>query len=223
MIRRPPRSTLFPYTTLFRSPHATPLALLHGDGDAVTVQNPVRREPGDGVARRDDADEVEWVGAAHGDERSARLVAPHRPKQSDRLGKRVLLAREAADEAAATNLATRLESTIHAQQVAPRRQQALARDDPAEHDAVAPQQLPRDRLHHLLLRQRRGRSHEGPAARRLHAERRDLPSPPESTDGTPALRRDQQRPEPRKAVRGDEPPRDELAEPLLDFRPQQPR
>src|SRR2546426_3325386 len=72
MIRRPPRSTLFPYTTLFRSPHATPLALLHGDGDTVTVQNPVRRQPGDGVARRDDADEVEWVGAAHGDERSAR-------------------------------------------------------------------------------------------------------------------------------------------------------
>src|SRR5256885_3200019 len=26
MIRRPPRSTLFPYTTLFRSPAATPLA-----------------------------------------------------------------------------------------------------------------------------------------------------------------------------------------------------
>src|SRR3712207_7606749 len=25
MIRRPPRSTLFPYTTLFRSPHAPPL------------------------------------------------------------------------------------------------------------------------------------------------------------------------------------------------------
>src|SRR2546430_12625775 len=25
MIRRPPRSTLFPYTTLFRSPHRTPL------------------------------------------------------------------------------------------------------------------------------------------------------------------------------------------------------
>src|SRR2546427_7073257 len=29
MIRRPPRSTLFPYTTLFRS-HPAPLALRHG-------------------------------------------------------------------------------------------------------------------------------------------------------------------------------------------------
>src|SRR5258707_13852615 len=32
MIRRPPRSTLFPYTTLFRSPHADtlPLIMTHG-------------------------------------------------------------------------------------------------------------------------------------------------------------------------------------------------
>src|SRR3712207_7041281 len=31
MIRRPPRSTLFPYTTLFRS-HRVPVALTHGLG-----------------------------------------------------------------------------------------------------------------------------------------------------------------------------------------------
>src|SRR3712207_8684267 len=31
MIRRPPRSTLFPYTTLFRSDHAPVEALLHVD------------------------------------------------------------------------------------------------------------------------------------------------------------------------------------------------
>src|SRR5258708_18811768 len=30
MIRRPPRSTLFPYTTLFRSPFATPFMALFG-------------------------------------------------------------------------------------------------------------------------------------------------------------------------------------------------
>src|SRR5258708_11450726 len=36
MIRRPPRSTLFPYTTLFRSPDelVNDLRLLHGVGDA---------------------------------------------------------------------------------------------------------------------------------------------------------------------------------------------
>src|SRR5256714_15658124 len=32
MIRRPPRSTLFPYTTLFRSPY------LHGDGVATVLE-----------------------------------------------------------------------------------------------------------------------------------------------------------------------------------------
>src|SRR2546425_8851812 len=30
MIRRPPRSTLFPYTTLFRSPHGAPPAAIRG-------------------------------------------------------------------------------------------------------------------------------------------------------------------------------------------------
>src|SRR5438105_10274797 len=34
MIRRPPRSTLFPYTTLFRSPPAQQLDDLPGDGQA---------------------------------------------------------------------------------------------------------------------------------------------------------------------------------------------
>ena len=31
MIRRPPRSTLFPYTTLFRSPHITEISYSHGE------------------------------------------------------------------------------------------------------------------------------------------------------------------------------------------------
>src|SRR2546422_5014556 len=48
MIRRPPRSTLFPYTTLFRSPAS------RGDGSPVHVQgDDVRsrdRSPGTGVA-----------------------------------------------------------------------------------------------------------------------------------------------------------------------------
>src|SRR3712207_8882630 len=43
MIRRPPRSTLFPYTTLFRSPiFLDPLAHLLGRADEVRAQTPVR-------------------------------------------------------------------------------------------------------------------------------------------------------------------------------------
>src|SRR3712207_9462659 len=39
MIRRPPRSTLFPYTTLFRSRHAAQIALVSGEriGGGITA------------------------------------------------------------------------------------------------------------------------------------------------------------------------------------------
>src|SRR6266516_5914163 len=57
MIRRPPRSTLFPYTTLFRSPghgqigldrHASPLERLDEIGEQA-----VRARPDEAVGRRD--------------------------------------------------------------------------------------------------------------------------------------------------------------------------
>src|SRR3712207_8188977 len=42
MIRRPPRSTLFPYTTLFRSAHTEPVTLLHvvrpGEWPALSIE-----------------------------------------------------------------------------------------------------------------------------------------------------------------------------------------
>src|SRR2546430_12946168 len=43
MIRRPPRSTLFPYTTLFRSPGAARGGDLRGS--AVALQVPLPRQP----------------------------------------------------------------------------------------------------------------------------------------------------------------------------------
>src|SRR3989449_11756970 len=46
MIRRPPRSTLFPYTTLFRSMDARPLRFLQGFPGAVDVQRHGPREGG---------------------------------------------------------------------------------------------------------------------------------------------------------------------------------
>src|SRR2546430_12926881 len=45
MIRRPPRSTLFPYTTLFRSPDDTGCGLLHVDMDAFFVSVELRTRP----------------------------------------------------------------------------------------------------------------------------------------------------------------------------------
>src|SRR3712207_7103230 len=43
MIRRPPRSTLFPYTTLFRSPHAVVVA--HHGGALRAASGPVAAGP----------------------------------------------------------------------------------------------------------------------------------------------------------------------------------
>src|SRR3712207_7374642 len=60
MIRRPPRSTLFPYTTLFRSVLARGVALREGD-------RPVGRDVGQhlkAVVGPDDDQRVDAVGAA---------------------------------------------------------------------------------------------------------------------------------------------------------------
>src|SRR2546429_1816748 len=48
MIRRPPRSTLFPYTTLFRSPRAEPAAA-PARGQKAQLGPPRRRRPGGSV------------------------------------------------------------------------------------------------------------------------------------------------------------------------------
>src|SRR2546429_6246018 len=53
MIRRPPRSTLFPYTTLFRSPHA------HGPGAEVPLR------PGEAAADRSEEHTSELQSRLH--------------------------------------------------------------------------------------------------------------------------------------------------------------
>src|SRR2546429_4457137 len=54
MIRRPPRSTLFPYTTLFRSDHEPDPAALEpqGHGDAHQREDQARRGDGDRKSTR---------------------------------------------------------------------------------------------------------------------------------------------------------------------------
>src|SRR2546425_13226718 len=46
MIRRPPRSTLFPYTTLFRSRRRVREGERRGTGPLLPVERPPGREPG---------------------------------------------------------------------------------------------------------------------------------------------------------------------------------
>src|SRR3712207_6940825 len=81
MIRRPPRSTLFPYTTLFRSQEAVGLGTLdaedvaRGQGDGVDVDGERRRRHDGRVARAEQ-------GQAHVaeqllDRKSTRLNSSH--------------------------------------------------------------------------------------------------------------------------------------------------
>src|SRR2546430_13366753 len=74
MIRRPPRSTLFPYTTLFRSPGAQPVVLRLGR-DAVPVV-----DPGDlrgGVRPGAPGPGSRGLREAEGDRKSTRLNSSH--------------------------------------------------------------------------------------------------------------------------------------------------
>src|SRR3712207_7728266 len=64
MIRRPPRSTLFPYTTLFRSPEAA-----HRAPERPPVSRPLRRSRGRPLHRDEER--------GRGDRKSTRLNSSH--------------------------------------------------------------------------------------------------------------------------------------------------
>src|SRR2546430_6587577 len=66
MIRRPPRSTLFPYTTLFRSAGHAPRAGSGGSADGADSQRPERGGP-----------KLGRLGRRSGDRKSTRLNSSH--------------------------------------------------------------------------------------------------------------------------------------------------
>src|SRR3712207_8755415 len=73
MIRRPPRSTLFPYTTLFRSRHDLHRSLRHADRgphDRVTIAAQIGSVP----ARKD---RRQWWQQRRRDRKSTRLNSSH--------------------------------------------------------------------------------------------------------------------------------------------------
>src|SRR5256885_13220019 len=85
MIRRPPRSTLFPYTTLFRSLRPRDRLVLHLAGELLVVEAHVVLH---GVGLEDPAGEIDrLVGAGHArqrlgeegrrDRKSTRLNSTH--------------------------------------------------------------------------------------------------------------------------------------------------
>src|SRR5207247_10706415 len=92
-------------------------------------------------------------------------------------GRPVMPAPDPAHHPPAADLTARFEPPVHPQNGAPGREQAFTLHRPPEHDAVAPQQLPCDRLRDLLLGQERAMPHPRPPPRRLDPEGRDFPPP----------------------------------------------
>src|SRR3712207_7812909 len=80
MIRRPPRSTLFPYTTLFRSPRDPPLfaeRLDVEDADLEEEQHDQRRLERDAEHQRHGDGEAEPLAEPQVDRKSTRLNSSH--------------------------------------------------------------------------------------------------------------------------------------------------
>src|SRR3712207_8342984 len=74
MIRRPPRSTLFPYTTLFRSKHAAPTRGEDSSHEPWLIRVPVDDNADGGI---DPTDLRERLTKRHGDRKSTRLNSSH--------------------------------------------------------------------------------------------------------------------------------------------------
>src|SRR2546427_5718331 len=77
MIRRPPRSTLFPYTTLFRSSLAVSEGLVEALGDLVGRPHRDLGSPGLGRGLQDRYPEVGAGTRRGGDRKSTRLNSSH--------------------------------------------------------------------------------------------------------------------------------------------------
>src|SRR5258708_30799355 len=80
MIRRPPRSTLFPYTTLFRSlTEGIPCLEFHPKGDKVmrAVGASIWQEAGKSYFRKDAPWLPEWQKEIYQDRKSTRLNSSH--------------------------------------------------------------------------------------------------------------------------------------------------
>jgi hypothetical protein len=105
-----------------------------------------RDHRGHARARREDADEVQRIGRREHDALARARHPAHRAQRVDRARPRVLLAREARDEAPAARDAARLEPAQREQDLAPREREVLAREHVVEDHAPAREQLLGDAL-----------------------------------------------------------------------------
>src|SRR5262249_25339582 len=128
------------------------IAFKEGDGNTAAVEHAIAGERRKLRTWREDAGEVQWIGAGNRDETVVSHTAPDRAQGGYRFGKGKLLAGEPGHEASAPDLATGLKVAIDAQQLAPSRQpRSFALEHAHEHDAVAAEQRTRYLLYVLRV------------------------------------------------------------------------
>src|SRR5215475_14803726 len=155
MIRRPPRSTLFPYTTLFRSPRDRPLRSAAARTDALPVA-PEGLPCGDRKSTRLNSSHVKMSYAVFCLKKKDKLAADHEDRARRlalaRNGRNSRALRHAHPRAACTNRATTLIGTASA------RGPAARELTPTMHPAASasgPPELPGARCRSAWI-------HEGP-------------------------------------------------------------
>src|SRR2546427_657756 len=126
-----------------QQPHLS-LPFLDRYRNPIAEENRVRRKRRHHLPRRDDPGKVERIGPAHRDELfrfpfPVSRFPPNGAQRPHRLRQRILLSGEPAHEPTAPDLAPGFEPPVHAQDVPPRREQALTLEQPAEHHPGDPQ------------------------------------------------------------------------------------
>src|SRR5256885_12010572 len=86
MIRHPPRSTLFPYTTLFRSERFVHLSADERSAAGEVARSPAERDPRrDRRQHRDDAEAEQILDEPDAERRACKQIAVGRDRKSTRL------------------------------------------------------------------------------------------------------------------------------------------
>src|ERR1700722_12144816 len=199
------------------------------DWQAVSVDDPIRGERRKPLSRRQDANQIERIGARQRHPLIRRWPPAHLSQETDRVGKRELLARETGDESAAAYLPPRLEPAVHAQEIPPRwKPTGLLRQKAPEDDAITGEQRARRIFDRRFARRvavvlQRRTIDQGPAAAALDVEAKHASAPLHARWRLALPRGHEQSAKATEAVGGREPQRCEFAERFLKLRPQEAR
>jgi hypothetical protein len=127
------------------------VALHRRDRDAIAIDDAGRGGSAEVLVAADDAGEVQWIGAADADEPIVGAVRRTSRSCFNGIGQRELFSRLLRDEPSAANIAPRLEAADKRARARARHVERLARQQAAEHDAVAAQQRPGERLYRSVV------------------------------------------------------------------------